>query len=288
MTVPFGISRVVVGGREQLAALRGDDLYLLERLLPSAPATMDEALAIWSDLVTAVGSALDAPATPVSGKVTYLIPTVDRPAVYCAGANFADHVAEMGEKPEARAYHFVSPPATLSGHLHDVATPDLDGTLDWEVELAAIIAKPTRGVSAAEALDYVAGYAVSNDVSVRGPIMWHPIFGADWMVAKNGQGLTPLGPSLVPAMFVADPQNLTMSLTVNGITRQDSTTAQMLVTVAEQIESLSRVVELLPGDVILTGTPSGTAAAHDGAYLNPGDVMDATIENLGTLTNRIV
>ncbi|MFD1715443.1 fumarylacetoacetate hydrolase family protein [Amnibacterium flavum] len=219
---------------------------------------------------------------------THRPPTVDRPAVFCAGANFADHVAEMGETAIVRPYHFISPPTVLAGDGDQVRRPTGGDLLDWEVELVAVIGRRSFEVAEESALDVLAGYTVGNDVSVRGPHLVHPIFGIDWGVAKNADGLTPIGPALVPARFVPDPQALAMTLTVDGIVRQQSSTAQMLVSVAAQIAAITRYTTLNPGDLILTGTPAGTARAHDGAYLEDGAVMVAEIDGVGSLSNQIV
>lgn len=216
----------------------------------------------------------------------YLVPTVARPAVFCAGANFADHVREMGEEAVVRAFHFVSPPTVLSAHRQDIERPFGAERLDWEVELVAVIGRRVFRVGEDEALDAVGAYTVGNDVSVRGDPQ-HPIFGMDWGAGKNGDGLTAVGPALVPAGDVRDPQSLAMSLAVDGAVRQDSSTTQMLVSVAQQISAISQRTTLNPGDLVLTGTPAGTARAHGNAYLRDGQTMRAEIEGLGALSNTI-
>ncbi|BDZ47711.1 hypothetical protein GCM10025866_36200 [Naasia aerilata] len=176
----------------------------------------------------------------------------------------------------------------LSGDGDAIRRPTGAELLDWEVELVAVIGERCFEVAEEDALGVLAGYAVGNDVSVRGPHLTHPIFGIDWGVAKNADGLTPVGPALVPARFIPDPQNLAMSLTVDGQVRQQSSSAQMLVSVAAQIAAITRFTTLNPGDLILTGTPAGTARGHDGAYLTDGAVVVAEIEGVGRLTNTIV
>lgn len=241
-------------------------------------------------LVDKVAAALDEGQAAETSIADWSVhpPTIDRPAVFCAGANFADHVAEMGETAIVRPYHFISPPTVLSGDGDPVHRPQGAELLDWEVELVAIVGRRCFRVEESSALDVLAGYTVGNDVSVRGAGIKHPIFGLDWGVAKNGDELTPIGPALVPARFVPDPQSLAMTLTVDGVLRQDSSTAQMLVSVAAQIAAITRFTTLNPGDLILTGTPAGTAGGHGGAYLEDGAVMVAEIEGIGRLTNQIV
>ncbi|MCT2086881.1 fumarylacetoacetate hydrolase family protein [Microbacterium enclense] len=216
----------------------------------------------------------------------FLVPTVFRPSVFCAGANFSDHVREMGEEPITRAFHFVSPPTVLSPHGAAIPRPEGAERLDWEVELVAVIGRVTSRVDEEDALASIAAFTVGNDVSVRGDPM-HPIFGMDWGAGKNADGLTAVGPALVPAADVVDPQNLPMRLTVDGEVRQDSSSARMLVTVAQQIAAISRRTTLHPGDLVLTGTPAGTARAHANAYLRDGQTMSAEIDGVGVLVNRV-
>lgn len=284
----IGIRLHRVDGRPTVVVERGDQRWTARELL-GRDHTIDEVLGEFDAFVDAALDALEhppAPSTLLDGSQT-LVPTVDRPSVYCAGANFADHVAEMGEEAIVRPYHFVSPATVLSADGASVPRPLGAVQLDWEVELVAVIGRRAFRVPAADALDYVAGYTVGNDISVRGADLMHPIFGIDWTSAKHGDALTAVGPAIVPARYVPDPQRLHLGLTVNGEVRQDSSTDQMLVTVAQQIEAITRRSTLLPGDLILTGTPAGTARAFGGRYLEDGDVMRATIEGIGTLTSTI-
>lgn len=263
----------------------------LAALLPEAPVTFDGLLEDWDKWVAATEAAL-----PRAGGVAERIPErdallgvpgVERPTVYCAGANYVDHIAEMGVHDIGAPFHFVSPPGVLNAPGRAVERPVGVEKLDWEIELAVLIGRSARRVSAERALEYVAGYAVANDVSARDDRMRHAIFGVDWMFAKSGEGMTPIGPAIVPAAFIRDPGHLELSLTVNGETRQLSSTSKMIVGVARQIELLSGYLTLRPGDLILTGTPAGTAAAFGGAYLGDGDEMVATIDQLGSLRNTV-
>ncbi|MEV7389179.1 fumarylacetoacetate hydrolase family protein [Streptomyces sp. NPDC091215] len=290
----FGIARVLHEGRPVLSVTRGDKVHLLRDLLgDGAPATFEQALADWDPLLDSVAAALDTEAAVGSSvpaaSAEFLPPAVDRPAIWCAGANYTDHVAEMGNPDfEKRAFHFLSPSTVLSGHGAVVNRPEGVARLDWEIELAAVIGRAARRVSMEDALSCVAGYTIANDVSVRDEgRLRHPIFGIDWTATKNADGCTPLGPSVVPARFVPEPGDLGLTLAVNGQVRQDSRTSLMIVDLAEQIAALSQYVTLQAGDLVLTGTPAGTAAGHGGAYLSDGDVMTATITGLGTLENTI-
>lgn len=284
----FGYCTYLAEDRWTLGVLVGELVFSLSQLVNEAPEDFEALLPRWDDVTEQVNTALSTiPAGGVSADaVTFSAPGLNRPAVYCAGANYTDHVEEMGVQLVDLPFHFVSPQGTLNAHGAIVRRPRGVEKLDWEVELAAVIGRPARNVPRERALEFVAGYTVANDVSVRDPYIFHPIFGMDWMAAKNSEGLTPIGPAVVPARFVGDPQALDVSLTVNGEVRQKSNTRLQIVDLARQIESLSSRLTLQPGDIVLTGTPAGTAAAY-GVYLADGDRMVATIESVGILSNTI-
>ncbi|HEY6792894.1 MAG TPA: fumarylacetoacetate hydrolase family protein [Trebonia sp.] len=223
-------------------------------------------------------------------EVTFLPSVTDPPTVYCAAANYHDHLREMrGEGAQAgqSPMYFVAAPASLGGHRQGVVRPAGCARLDWEVELAVIIGRDAEDVAAADADRVIAGYSVANDVSLRDFARRedYPFF-PDWLRSKSYAGCLPLGPVVVPASLVPDPMDLALSLTVNGVQRQASSSKNMIFSIAEQIEYLSHIVALRPGDIILTGTPAGTGAAW-GSYLSPGDVMVAEIECLGRLETEV-
>jgi len=164
--------------------------------------------------------------------------------------------------------------------------------MDWEIELAAVIGRPAKDVSKDKALSHVAGYMVANDLSARDRgrrpgVGETSFFKMDWTKHKTFEGSCPIGPWIVPASEIADPQNLGLKLWVNGELKQDSNTGKMLFTLAEQIEQLSINMTLYPGDLILTGTPSGTGA-ESGTFLKSGDVVKLWIEGIGEIENRMV
>jgi len=224
-------------------------------------------------------------------------------AIYGAGANYYGHAREMAEhagRPAPadprttgqRPWHFLKAPSTVVGDGAYVELPAAaEESLDWEVELAAIIGRAAKNVPVEEALGHVAGYTVANDLSARS-LLWRAglhdssPFRADWVLHKNFDGASPLGPWLVPAAEIADPQDLGLGLKVNGHTMQSDRTSDMIFTLAEQIAHLSSHITLTPGDVILTGTPGGNAAVH-GRFLHAGDVVEAWVEGIGTLTTHI-
>jgi 2-keto-4-pentenoate hydratase/2-oxohepta-3-ene-1,7-dioic acid hydratase in catechol pathway len=242
----------------------------------------------WTDAVTAALSRYEGPWLSEQ-TVTFLPPVTHRPAVYCAGANYQDHVAEMGRtESQAEPYHFLMPPAALAGHRGIAIRPPGMQRLDWEAELVAVIGRRADAVTPEQALEYVAGYTIANDLSCRDErAMSTGVFGIHWLLQKGWRGLKPIGPAIVPARFVPDPGALRIRLSVNGEVRQDSDTGQMIFAVPQQISALSALVPLEPGDLILTGTPAGTAAAHGHQYLTPGDHVEAEIEGLGQLATVI-
>lgn len=208
-------------------------------------------------------------------------PPVARPgAVLCIGMNYAAHAAETGAAPPERPVLFYKAPNTVVGPDDTVLNPRGATKLDWEVELAVVIGTRVRYLeSAQEALDHVAGYAISNDVSERH--FQIEISGGQWSKGKSCETFNPLGPWLVTADEVTDPQALGLRTWVNGDARQDSTTRDMVFGVAELIYQLSQVTVLEPGDIINTGTPQGVALSGRFPYLVPGDVIEMEIDGLG-------
>jgi 2-keto-4-pentenoate hydratase/2-oxohepta-3-ene-1,7-dioic acid hydratase in catechol pathway len=163
--------------------------------------------------------------------------------------------------------------------------------MDWEVELAAVIGKAAKNVPMNKALSYVAGYTIANDLSARDRghrphIPADSPFKADWVAHKSFDGSCPLGPWIVPAGDIKDPQNLGIKLWVNDVLKQDSNTSQMIFNLAEQIAHLSSRLTLHPGDLILTGTPAGVGAGR-GEFLQAGDVVRLWIEDIGTISNKM-
>jgi 2,4-diketo-3-deoxy-L-fuconate hydrolase len=208
-------------------------------------------------------------------------PPVARPgAVLCIGMNYAAHAAETGAAPPEYPVLFYKAPGTVVGPDDTVLNPRGASKLDWEVELAVVIGTRARYLESAErALDHVAGYAISNDVSERHFQL--EISGGQWSKGKSCETFNPLGPWLVTADEIGDPQALGLRTRVNGDSRQDSTTRDMVFTVAELIYQLSQVTVLEPGDIINTGTPQGVALSGRFPYLVPGDVIELEIDGLG-------
>jgi 2,4-diketo-3-deoxy-L-fuconate hydrolase len=208
-------------------------------------------------------------------------PPVARPsAVLCIGMNYAAHAAETGAAPPPHPVLFYKAPNTVVGPADTVLNPRGATKLDWEVELAVVIGTRARYLDSVErALDHVAGYAISNDVSER--YFQVEISGGQWSKGKSCETFNPFGPWLVTADEVGDPQALGLRTWVNGDVRQDSTTRDMVFTVAELIYQLSQVTVLEPGDILNTGTPQGVALSGRFPFLVPGDTVELEIDGLG-------
>ena len=221
-----------------------------------------------------------------------LLAPVPRPgALISAGKNFSDHVSEMSSKKgPGNPVAFLKLPGSVIGPEDDIPLPPEVKNLDYEVEVAIVIGKPCVDVSVDEALDYVAGYSTFNDISARDVIRGENKSGIHLM-GKSFPGFAPMGPYLVTRDEIADPQNLKLSLRVNGEIRQDSNLSYMIFKIRDMIAYWSQL-GLSAGDVLTTGTPRGVAAGRkpDQApwWLKPGDIVEAEVENLGQLKNRIV
>ena len=202
--------------------------------------------------------------------------------IICIGLNYHDHAAETGAQPPAEPVVFMKAPDTVVGPYDTVLVPRGSQKTDWEVELAVVIGRELRyAASHEEALAAVAGYAIAHDVSERA---FQIERGGQWDKGKNCETFNPLGPWLVTADEVADPQALSLKLWVNGEVKQDGSTARQIFPVGEVVRYLSHFMALYPGDVINTGTPAGVALGQPDPkpYLRPGDVVELSISGLGT------
>ncbi len=223
-----------------------------------------------------------------------LLAPIPRPRknVFCLGRNYAEHAAEslraIGQEVQLPAYPnvFTKAPTALTGPYADIPyDATVTERLDWEVELAVVIGRAGRHIAPERALDHVFGYTILNDVTARDI---QNKAGVQWFQGKSLDASSPMGPWIVTADAIADPRDLRLSLRVNGVTKQDAATAEMLFDVPAIIATLTRVLTLEPGDVIATGTPSGVGFARTPPeFLRPGDVMETEIAGIGTLRNRI-
>ena len=205
--------------------------------------------------------------------------------IIAIGLNYLDHIRETGMPAPASPLMFAKFPSTVSAHGAVVTVPGaITQRVDWEVELAAVIGRTAKDVAPAEALDHVFGYTVGNDLSARDLQLAE----SQWIRGKNLDGFCPLGPDLVTADELGDPQALGVRTTVNGEVVQDSSTSEMIFPVAELVAYCSAHVTLEPGDVILTGTPWGCGEfLPQPRHLADGDVVECWAEGIGTLSTRI-
>ncbi|WP_030452439.1 fumarylacetoacetate hydrolase family protein [Herbidospora cretacea] len=213
-------------------------------------------------------------------------PVARPPAVVCIGMNYAAHAAESSAAPPPYPIVFLKHPGCVVGPDDDVILPPNSAKTDWEVELAVVMKGTPRYLDdPSQALDYVAGYALSNDLSERAFQLEES--GGQWSKGKCAETFNPLGPVLRPASEI-DPTGLRLRSWVNGEVRQDSSTADMVFSVAEIIHHLSHYMLLMPGDVISTGTPEGVALSGRFPYLKVGDVVTMEIDGLGRQEQVVV
>ena len=242
-----------------------------------------------------------APATPLHA-VRLLAPVLYPGTIFCAGANYRDHVIEMSKAlnlpPEPdphelglKPWHFVRPSAPcVRGTGEIIQLPTYSKKVDWEAEIAAVIGAECRNVGIDQAMDYVAGLSIVNDLSARDHLRRPGVaidspFHFDWVSQKCFDGAMPFGPWICPLDDIDDVGNLAMKLWVNETLMQDSSSANMIFSIAEQISHLSTRLTLRAGDVIATGTPAGCGTPR-GIFLKPGDRVKISVDQLGTLVNE--
>ncbi|APP00729.1 fumarylacetoacetate hydrolase family protein [Xanthomonas perforans] len=231
--------------------------------------------------------ALDVSALPViEGEQRYGAAVGRIGKFICVGLNYADHAAESGMEVPKMPILFMKATTAVCGPNDTVIIPRGSVKSDWEVELGVVIGDVARDVSVEQALNHVAGYAVINDLSEREFQLEH---GGQWVKGKSADTFGPIGPWLVTRDEIADPQNLSMWLEVNGHRYQNGSTRTMVFGVAELVSHISRYMTLMPGDVISTGTPPGVGLGQKPpVYLKPGDVMELEIEGLGRQRQPVV
>ncbi|MDB5583007.1 MAG: 2-hydroxyhepta-2,4-diene,7-dioate isomerase [Bradyrhizobium sp.] len=212
------------------------------------------------------------------GEFTWLPPVTPGATIFALGLNYADHSRELGFKPPSEPLLFLKGHQTFVGHQGMAPRPADANQMHPECELVAVIGRPAKKVRANDALDHVAGYTVANDYAIREYLenYYRPN-----LRVKNRDSTTPLGPWIVDAEEVGDPQALSLSTTINGEQVQSGSTADMVFPVAALIEYLSGFMTLLPGDMILTGTPHGVR------FVQPGDQVACEIERVGRLTTQV-
>ena len=284
----------VDGGDYKPGVLRGETVHSLHGLYPSVLALLEAG----ERGLDAVRSALEAGRLPAAGAVgdLRLGPPVRFPRkMLCVAGNYRDHILEGGRAitPEftQAPWLFCVPPTTLLiGHREEIRLNPNHRKTDYEGELAIVIGRTAKRVKAERAHEYIAGYTIYNDVSERSPFMIEHVEQPrqlSFWYGKSFDTYGPIGPHLVTADEVPDPQDLTIRVRVNGEERQNCSTSQMIFNVFQLVEFLTSFLTLEPGDTIATGTPSGVGAAT-GKFLNVGDVVSIEIDRLGVLENRVV
>ncbi len=255
----------------------------------------DEALALAHGVVAATRPALADPKTARAlqdegaawrrDEIRLLPPVPEPPKILCVGRNYAEHAREGGSEPPELPIWFGRFPHSLLAPGAPYVLPRVSTQVDFEGELAAVIGRPGRDITEARALEHVAGYTIFNDISIRD----YQRRTTQWMIGKNFDRSGPLGPALVTRDEVPDPQALTLTVDVSGERMQEAGTATMIFSVAHLIADISRVMTLEPGDLIVTGTPSGVGFARKPPrWLRAGDVVRVAITDLGVLETPIV
>lgn len=219
-------------------------------------------------------------------RIKFLAPIpCPRKNIICLGRNYAEHAREQRAEIPTAPVFFTKPPSSVIGPEAPVIYHAVTGQLDYEVELAVIIGKRGLNISRAKAYDYVFGYTVLNDITARDLQKRH----MQWFKGKSLDSFCPMGPWIVHKSAVSNPHNLRIGLRVNGDVRQAASTADMVFRIPEMLEVLSAGMTLEPGDIIATGTPSGVGAGFNPPrWLQVGDVVEAEIEGIGLLRNRII
>lgn len=302
--IPPGEYRLMthrVGTDAVAGVLVGERVHPLAEVLADTHVPHGSVLAAlerWPAAHAAIAEAIDG-LDPERGRpfdeLEVLAPVLYPRAIFCAGANYWDHMEEM-EGTIDRAKRAKDPWFFLKTSAHSVVgpgtavrAPTASHELDWEAELAVVIGTHARDVAAEQAQDVIAGYTIVDDLSAR-DLMTRPdrppAMAFDWIGQKCFDGAAPMGPWLTPAAYVQDVHDLDVRLWRNDELKQDSNTNQLIHDVFEQIEWLSHQLTLMPGDVIATGTPAGVGRPR-GEYLHPGDVVRIEIEGCGTLTHSI-
>jgi 2-keto-4-pentenoate hydratase/2-oxohepta-3-ene-1,7-dioic acid hydratase in catechol pathway len=275
------------GGATRVGAIEGGRVHPIDRYGGDVIALIGNAERGMGAVHGALASA-DGIEAVESVRLLAPIP-LPRRNVVCVGLNYAEHVAEsksvVGEDLPKAPVFFTKPPQTVIGPDAPIRWhPDVSTKVDWEAELAVIIGRECRDVPESDAMSVVFGYTVANDVTARDLQRRHQ----QWYKGKGLDGFCPLGPAIVTADEIANPQALDIACRVNGETMQSSNTRHMIFPIARLIAEWSAGMTLLPGDILLTGTPSGVGVGRNPpVYLKPGDVVECEVEGIGVLRNTV-
>lgn len=299
--VAFRLATIEQWGQERSALVVGERLFPLPDLAPERPELHGGLFALlerWDEAwptLQALAERLEpgrGGLAPDDRSVRLLTPIRYPRAVFTTVSNYYDFAADVGaprpDKSQLRPYICTKLPNCVIGPDEAIVLPHHSQRVDWGVELGVVIGRRCYGVFARDALDYVAGYTIVNNLVARdGPRMDWPRLGYDWLLGHGFDTSAPLGPYLLPKGFVPDPHRLRLRLSRNGEPMQDGSTGSMVFSIEEQIEFLSSFVTLRPGDVVATGTPAGVGWPRE-VFLRPGDELVCEIEGIGTLRNPVV
>jgi 2-keto-4-pentenoate hydratase/2-oxohepta-3-ene-1,7-dioic acid hydratase in catechol pathway len=278
------LARFLNDGKPQIGVVREDLIFPLAALVPGAPDDMIELITSWTAWHQALDAAEFSGGVPLAG-VKLLAPVIRPGKIMAIGLNYADHIAETGNQTPEHQIWFTKAVTSINGPFDPIQVPKASSKIDYEVEMVAIIGKGGRHISTAEAPAHVFGYCVGNDVSVRDWQRHTP----QWVLGKSFDTHGVMGPWITTADELGEPHRLNISCTVNGDVRQSSNTKNLVFTVWDQIELLSKAMTLEPGDVIYTGTPGGIGAARKPpVFLAAGDKVVCEIAELGKIEGVMV
>ncbi|MCP4687124.1 MAG: fumarylacetoacetate hydrolase family protein [Desulfobacterales bacterium] len=267
-------------GQERPGLQKGDRVVDLRERLPGVP---DIGEAFFRDGWLEKAAGVDARGEKMDVRLGC---PIHRPSkIICLGKNYAEHAKEGGFENPERPLLFCKTPNTLNGPYDPILLPRSSGKVDWEVELAVIVGREGKGIRAEEALDYIAGFTVMNDVSGREA----QFADSQWFRGKSFDTFAPMGPAIVTPDEVGDVRNLRLSTKVDGVVMQDGAVSDMIFDIPAILENISEDLTLLPGDVISTGTPSGVGIFRDPpVVLQPGNVVECRVEKIGAVINEVI
>ncbi|XP_046383750.1 fumarylacetoacetate hydrolase domain-containing protein 2A [Ischnura elegans] len=220
-------------------------------------------------------------------EVTIKAPITGQDKLVCVGMNYRDHCEELNAPIPEEPVIFNKFPSTIIGPFDPIPFPSQSKAVDWEVELAVVIAKKGKNIPVESAMDYIFGYSVAHDITARDLLVNRN--GGQWLLGKSMDGFCPLGPCVVTRDEIADPHSLPLCLSINGVVKQNGNTSKMIYRLDAIISHISRFFTLLPGDVILTGTPPGVGHFRKPPeYLKVGDEVECVIEGIGKIKNKVI
>jgi len=278
------LARFSTGASEQLGLVIGDGILPLSTLLPSAPTTMIGLIERWEELAPELARLDNDGLVLPLDSVRLLAPVGAPRKIMGIGLNYADHASESGLGTPAEQLWFSKPPTASNGPYDPIVLPRVSNQLDYEAELVIVIGKRCRYADAKAAAGSIFGYCAGNDVSVRD---WQ-FKTSQFILGKSFDGHAPHGPWIVTKDAI-DPLNLDIACRVNGELRQSSNTSQLIYGPVEQVQYLSQVMTLEPGDLLFTGTPAGVGWARTPqSFLSPGDKVSVSISGIGEILNEVV